>query len=52
MYEGILIDKLLLVYGSMYYLLLHYTSVIIANFPGEKNILKKKFHYVSGTTVD
>ena len=34
---------LLLLHGSIYYLLLHCTSVIIANFPGEKNIFKKKF---------
>ena len=34
---------LLLLHGSIYYLLLHYASVIIANCPGEKNIFKKKF---------
>ena len=34
---------LLLLRGSIYYLLLHYTIVIIANVPGEKNIFKKKF---------
>ena len=34
---------LLLLHGSIYYLLLHYTIVIIANIPGEKNIFKKKF---------